>query len=65
MLSSCCLVPQRLLAENMQQQQLIEQLMARIDRVEDLLQGWQAEQRKREQRKAWGGFFGPRGLPDA
>lgn len=55
---------ERLMAENLQQQQVIEQLVTRVDRVEELLQAWQAEQRRREQRSLWGGFFGPRALQD-
>jgi hypothetical protein len=58
----CCPAPQRLMAENLQQQQLIEALVARVDRVEGLLHEWEEAQRRREQRSAWGGFFGTRGL---
>jgi hypothetical protein len=53
---------QRLVAENLQQQHLIEQLVLRVDHVEELMQAWQEDQRRREQRTAWGGFFAPRGL---
>ena len=50
------------MAENLQQQQLIEALVGRVDRVEGLLHAWEEEQLRRERRSAWGGFFGTRGL---
>lgn len=53
------------MAENAHQQQVIESLGARIDHVEDLLKAWQEEQRARERQRAWGGFFGPRGVSAA
>lgn len=59
------LAPQRLVAENLQQQQLIEQLVSRVDHVEEMMRAWQEEQRASSRRSAWGGFFGPRGLPDS
>jgi hypothetical protein len=49
------------MAENLHQQQVIEQLVARIDVVEELLQVWQEDQRKQRQRAGWGGFFSLQG----
>jgi hypothetical protein len=48
-----------LLEENIQQQQLLEQLVLRLDSVEQALQALQAE---RARKSSWGGFLGPRGL---
>ena len=53
------------MSENLQQQQLIEQLVSRVDHVEQMMQAWQEEQRRRERQSAWGGFFGTRGLRDS
>lgn len=53
---------ERLIGENLQQQQVIEQLVSRVDRVEQLLQTWQEQQQKKDQRSAWGGFFSVHGL---
>eukprot|EP00775_Hariotina_reticulata_P002796 gene2796-3089_t len=50
---------ERLLEENIQQQQLLEQLVLRLDSVEQALQALQAERAKKS---SWGGFLGPRGL---
>ncbi|KAI8475921.1 MAG: optic atrophy 3 protein-domain-containing protein [Monoraphidium minutum] len=54
---------ERLVSENLQQQAVIEQLVARIDHIDELLQAWQEEQARRDQRSMWGGFFGLKGLP--
>jgi hypothetical protein len=50
------------MSENLHQQQLIDALVERVDRVEDALAAWREEQRRRERRGAWGGFFSARGL---
>lgn len=50
---------QRLVEENMQQQQLLQQLLQRLENVEQALQDMQAEKAKKG---LWGGFLGPRAL---
>ncbi len=40
-------------------QQFIQELVTRMDRLEELVQ--QTSQEK-QRRSSWGGFFGPRGL---
>jgi hypothetical protein len=51
--------PQRLVAENLEQQRVLEGLVARLGDVERALQ---ALHEQRESRSRWGGFIGPRGL---
>lgn len=53
---------QRLLEENRQQQDTIESLVGRLDRLDELIQRMQVE---RDQRSLWGSLFGPRGLSAA
>lgn len=50
---------ERLVAENLEQQRVLEGLVARLGDVERALQ---ALHEQRESRSRWGGFIGPRGL---
>ncbi|KAG2484095.1 hypothetical protein HYH03_017047 [Edaphochlamys debaryana] len=50
---------ERLFSENVEQQQLIGQLLGRVDRLESLIA---EEQQRRAHKSLWGGFFGPKGL---
>lgn len=56
---------QRLSQENSQQQDIIQQLVLRLDRLETVMQYMEASaepEKVKPPKLAWGGFFGPRGL---
>lgn len=57
-----CPAAQRLRVENLEQQELIRQLMRRVQRLEDVMAEEQQRQRQRGSGGLWGGFFAPRGL---
>mmetsp|Transcript_31258 Transcript_31258/g.79716 ORF Transcript_31258/g.79716 Transcript_31258/m.79716 type:complete len:188 (-) Transcript_31258:359-922(-) len=52
---------ERLARENREQTELIERLIFRVDKLEDLVRQREEEERRRVARKGWfGGFIGPR-----
>jgi len=60
-LFSCLERLQRLIDENREQQEMLVQLVQRLDDVEATLQALQAE-RSRKNSSIWGGFIGPKGI---
>ncbi|KXZ57005.1 hypothetical protein GPECTOR_1g908 [Gonium pectorale] len=55
---------ERLRTENVEQQELIAELMGRVERLEALVTGAQQQQQQQQKKKPamWGGFLGPRAL---
>ncbi len=60
-----CFCVQRLADENRHQQELIQSLLLRVDKLENAIQATlQQETQKMRAKRGWGGFFGPRGLTE-